>query len=544
MFTSGQRSRGRGPRSVLTGLLVVLALFVLQELAAGLLPDIYKGFAGEDRRTLVVGASVAFVLTGLLLYIVHLRSLVPDDAAPELGADERARARAALLHAVRRSWTDGADRTWERSVRIELGLAEHRAAVHDPWGASRLTTDGPEGGVPLAAGTRIDEVFDRHNAQLLVLGAPGAGKTSRMLELTEKLAETAERDDDAPVPAVLLLTDWHGEPFARWVLDELHSRYRVPRETALALLRGNDIALVLDGLDEVAPRLRADCVRAINGLLSAEQYPHCAIAVSCRSTDYGELGERLTVSGAVCVQPLEIAAVHALLNSAGEGLRGLAAAVAADPVLARLLTTPLMLGVAVFAYEGVDEGEVAALGDTEERRGRIFDAYIERMIHRDRTLQGRPITPERPAGQVRAGLLRLARELSQVHATVYYADDFTRIVLQAPDDVLRQLVSPGMYPVFRGMRRLSGYEAGNPASRPNPVYRLMVGLYQVPFPLLGSPLANHLQRGFLDYATDRAIMRRVGDGHAFLHKTIQDHLAARAQRMSLAELRALERSSA
>ncbi|MET9659187.1 NACHT domain-containing protein [Streptomyces sp. NPDC006510] len=529
--------------SVLAGLFILLALFLLQELAAGLLPDIYKGFAGEDRRTLVVGAGVAFVLVGLLLYIVYLRSLVPTDEAPEPGADERTRARAALLHAVRRSWTDGADRSWERSVRIELGLAEQQAAVHDPWGAPRLITGGQESGVPLAAGTRIDEVFDRHNAQLLVLGAPGAGKTSRMLELTEKLVEAAERDETAPVPAFLLLTDWHGGPLARWVLDELHSRYRVSRATGLALLRDNGITLVLDGLDEAAPHLRADCVRAINELLSAEQYPRCPVAVSCRSADYDELAERLTVNGAVSVQPLEVAAVHALLNSAGGQLRGLAAAAAADPVLARLLTTPLMLGVAVFAYEGVDENEVAASGDAGERRGRIFDAYIERMIHRDRTLRGRPITPERPAGQVLADLLRLARTLSLVHATVYYAHDPSHVVLQAPDDVVRQLLPSWMYRMFRAMRWMSGYEAGNPDSRPNLFYRAMVRATQTPVPLLGSPVVNHLQRGFLDYATDRAIMRRAGDGHAFLHKTVQDHLAARAERMSAEELRTLARSN-
>ncbi|MEV5197670.1 NACHT domain-containing protein [Streptomyces sp. NPDC053720] len=542
MFTPGQRPRRSGPTSVLAGLLILLALFLLQELAAGLLPDIYKGFAGEDRRTLVVGASVAFVLVCLLLYIVHLRSLVPEAAAPELDADERARARAALLHAVRRSWTDGADRSWERSVRIELGLAEQQAAVHDPWGAPRLVTGGRESGVPLPAGTRIDEVFERHRGQLLVLGAPGAGKTSRMLELTERLIEAAERDGTAPVPAFLLLTDWHGEPLARWILDELHTRYRVSRATGLALLRDNGITLVLDGLDEVAPDLRADCVRAVNELLSAEQYPHCPIAVSCRSTDYDDLAERLTVNGAVSVQPLEVTAVHALLNSAGGRLRGLAAAAAADPVLARLLTTPLMLGVAVLAYEGTDENEVAASGDVGERRGRIFDAYIERMIHRDRSLRGRPNTPERPAGQVQADLLRLAQSLSLVHATVYYPNDPSHVVLQAPDDVARRLLPSGMYWMLRGMRRMSGYEAGNPASRPNRFYRGMVYVYQVPFPLLGSPVMNHLQRGFLDYATDRAIMRRAGDGYAFLHKTVQDHLAARAGSMSAQELRNLARS--
>ncbi|MFE6662864.1 NACHT domain-containing protein [Streptomyces sp. NPDC057697] len=542
MVIPGQRPRRSGSRSVLVGLLILLALFILQELAAGLLPDIYKGFAGEDRRTLLVSAAIAFVVVGLLLYIVYLRALVPQDEAPEPGAGERASVRAALLHAVRRSWTDGADRAWERSVRIELGLAEQQAAVHDPWGAPRLVTGGRGSGVPLPAGTRIDEVFDRHRGQLLVLGSPGAGKTSRMLELTEKLIETAERDGTAPVPAFLLLTDWHGEPFARWILDELHTRYRVPRATGLALLRDNGIALVLDGLDEVAPDLRGDCVRAVNELLSAEQYPRCPIAVSCRSTDYDELAQRLTVNGAVCVQPLEVAAVHALLDSAGARLRGLAAAAAADPVLARLLTTPLMLGVAVLAYEGVDENEVAASGDAGERRGRIFDAYVERMIHRDRSLRGRPITPERPAGQVHADLLRLAQSLSLVHATVYYPDDPSHVILQAPDDVARRLLPGVMYWMLRGMRWMSGYEAGNPASRPNRFYRGMVFLYQVPLPLLGSPVMNHLQRRFLDHTTDRAITRRAGDGYAFLHKTIQDHLAARAGSMSDQELRNLARS--
>ncbi|MFF2325590.1 MULTISPECIES: NACHT domain-containing protein [unclassified Streptomyces] len=551
MPTPGRRTRRRGPAWVLSGLLILLALFLLQELAAGLLPDIYKGFAGESRRALVAGAVIAFAVVGLLLYIVHLRTLVPDDDVREVTAEERVRARTALLHAVRRTWTEGADRSWERTVRVELGLAEHRAAVHDPWGPPRLTSGAAEGGVPLDAGTRLVDVFARHHGQLLVLGAPGAGKTSRMLELTEALIEAADRDATAPAPAFLLLTNWHGEPFERWVLDELHNRYRVPRETGLALLRNNEIALVLDGLDEVAPQLRTRCVRGINALLSAEQHPHCPLAVSCRSADYDALDELLTVNGAVSVQPLEIAAVHALLNGAGGQLRGLAAAAAADPVLARLLTTPLMLGVAVFAYEGVDEDEVAASGDTEERRGRIFDAYIDRMIHRDRTLRSGRIVPgvragEVRAGEVRAGLLRFARILSVVHATVYYADDPTHIVLQAPEDVVRRLLPRSMHLAFRLVRAMSGYEAGNPDSRPNWFYVFLLRFFQsgvldvVPFLFVVAP--EYMTRRFLDYVTDRAILRRAGNGYAFLHKTIQDHLAAQAGRMSARELRALARS--
>ncbi|MGW1463985.1 NACHT domain-containing protein [Streptomyces sp. NPDC002308] len=503
-----------------------MAIFLLQELAAGLLPDIYKGFAGDSRKAAVIGAVVAFVLVGLLLIIVHLRGQIPDEE-PVMSPESRARVRAALLGSVRRVWMSGLDRSWEGTVRVELGLTEQRAAVHDPWGPPVLTSGTTDDGAPLAAGTRLVDVFARHDGQLLILGAPGAGKTTHMLELTAALVEAADRDEAQPAPVFLLLTNWNGEPFEEWILGELRERYRIPVTTGAALLAQDEIALVLDGLDEVAPDRRASCLAGINAFLAADHHPHCRIAVSCRAADYAALGRRLAVNGAVVVQPLPVPAVHALLNGAGERLRGLAAAAAADPELARLLTTPLMMGVAALAYEGAEEGEVGAAGDVAERRGRIFDAYIDRMLRRDRTLRAGEMAPTMPTDRAKGQLFLIATMLDTAHVTVYYPMDPIRVILQAPAEVTERVMSRWLRPAMAAMRVLSGYEAGNPESRSNAFYRVVMSVV-----VLMAPGGAIPQPDFLEYGTDRAILRRVGDGYAFLHKTIQDHLAAGSGRVT------------
>lgn len=49
---------------------------------------------------------------------------------------------------------------------------------------------------------------------MLVLGAPGSGKTTVMLELLCELLAKAEADSDMPIPVVLPLASWalHQKP--------------------------------------------------------------------------------------------------------------------------------------------------------------------------------------------------------------------------------------------------------------------------------------------------------------------------------------------
>lgn len=151
-----------------------------------------------------------------------------------------------------------------------------------------------------------------------------------------------------------------------------------------------------------APERRQQCATEINGFLSADGHPQGGIAVSCRTEEYEALPERLTANGAVVVQPLPVSVVHGFLNDAGPRLEGLRTAAATDPELTRLLTTPLMLGIAAVAYSGVD---------VPARYG------VDEVTRR---------------------LMNMARDMSRFHATVMHPSDPLRIATQAPPDVLRE----------------------------------------------------------------------------------------------------------
>ncbi|MBT2676253.1 NACHT domain-containing protein, partial [Streptomyces sp. ISL-14] len=342
-------------------------LFVALETTAGLLPDVVKSVVGDTPRAIWIVLVVLSVVACVALYIRHLRAKVEAAAAAEdLSEEQVRRERAALLQRVHSTWTRDLPLRWNDAVRIEVGLQDTPTAVHDPWGPRELTTDT---GTSLPDGTTTRDVFEQHGHQLLVLGAPGAGKTVHLLELTAALVQEAQADAEAPVPVFLLLTNWRGGSLEEWLISELRNRYRVSSAVASVLLHQGGLCFVLDGLDEVDPEQEEECVARINEFISADGYPHCFLALSCRLADYGRLRTKLTVNGAVTVQPLPVHAVHAFLNEAGTPVRALRAAAAADPELARLLTTPLMLGIAVLAYSGVDEGSVSSSGTLEERRG-------------------------------------------------------------------------------------------------------------------------------------------------------------------------------
>ena len=76
------------------------------------------------------------------------------------------------------------------------------------------------------------EVYDQHDGALLILGAPGGGKTTLLLELADALLDRAAEDETHPIPVVFPLSTWaaHPRPLDVWLVDELQARYDVPSE--------------------------------------------------------------------------------------------------------------------------------------------------------------------------------------------------------------------------------------------------------------------------------------------------------------------------
>ncbi|MCK4449670.1 MAG: NACHT domain-containing protein, partial [Anaerolineae bacterium] len=98
-------------------------------------------------------------------------------------AEQRAlRNRQATLQLVRNFWVKGVlEQSLHGAAMIELGLEERGDAVERPWDMTLQTPDQPNRS--LLPGTKIVDIFDEMNRALLILGEPGSGKTTMLLEL-------------------------------------------------------------------------------------------------------------------------------------------------------------------------------------------------------------------------------------------------------------------------------------------------------------------------------------------------------------------------
>jgi hypothetical protein len=226
-----------------------------------------------------------------------------------------------MLELVRKNWIDGyLKHSLHDFVRIELGLEERPGAVIRPWD---LTVQFPDQAPhPVPAEQLVSEIFDELGGKLLILGGPGAGKTTLLLELTRDLLERAEQDASYPMPVVFHLSSWavRRRPLADWLVDEPAERYYMPRKLGQAWTDAEQLLPLLDGLDEVAPEHRPECVEAIN--IFRRQHRQVPLAVCSRAADYQALSVRVELSGAIVIQPLSRPQVSTYLKQAGKPLTG------------------------------------------------------------------------------------------------------------------------------------------------------------------------------------------------------------------------------
>src|SRR5437764_1487467 len=71
-----------------------------------------------------------------------------------------------------------------------------------PW-----RIDAP-GKASLAAPTPIVQAYEQARTGLLILGAPGVGKSTLLLELALGLLTRAEQDEEQPIPVLVNLSSW------------------------------------------------------------------------------------------------------------------------------------------------------------------------------------------------------------------------------------------------------------------------------------------------------------------------------------------------
>jgi len=320
-----------------------------------------------------------------------------------------------LVESVKQFWIRG---VLERSVHevsmLDLRVEPDADAVDHPW-ARTLELPGKPSST-LDVGRSIGMIFAETGRALLILGEPGGGKTTTLLELARDLIQRFETDPTQAAPVVLNLSTWstRRDPLARWMEAELQDKYFVPARRSRAWLEESRLLLLLDGLDEVEAGSRAACVRAINEFSQASGVP--GIAVCSRSHEYKMLPERLRFTAAVSLQPLTPEQIDGYLARAGPSLAALRQVIRQDGLLQDLARTPLMLSIITLAYRDSPSSVVAEqAGDTAAaRRAHLFRTYVARMFQRG----GKP--PDAfPEGRARLWLSWLASRMREHSLSVF-----------------------------------------------------------------------------------------------------------------------------
>jgi len=183
--------------------------------------------------------------------------------------------------------------------------------------------------------TSLERIFDEHRGRLLVIGEPGAGKTSLLLQLADALLQRRENR----VPVILNLATWNEtyKNFEHWLLETLPRAGSVSKAYAKTLVLEDRLLPLFDGLDEVKAEHRQACLDAIAqyGQVAGHQYVICS-----RTREYAEIGEA-PVYAQIELQPLKAEQIRAELeNSAQPEAKFLLHAIQNDPLLAEVVRNP------------------------------------------------------------------------------------------------------------------------------------------------------------------------------------------------------------
>ncbi len=247
----------------------------------------------------------------------------------------------------------------------------------------------------VVANQRLSQLFNAAEQSLLILGAPGSGKTITLLQLLDELLKQARNDSSSPLPLLFNLSSFgsyaqeEDANLLDWLIEQAHEQYRLNPETAQEqLLEKGNFVLLLDGLDEVSviDNQREQCVLAINEFVHTYS---CGLVVCSRISDYEELQNRLRVNHALVLQPLTNQQIKSFIEQVGKGqTEAMLTKVQNDWQLQEALRSPLLLNLYPRVFETLQatsiEKEFLANATVQMRRTALFASFVDTVFEKHR----------------------------------------------------------------------------------------------------------------------------------------------------------------
>jgi GTPase SAR1 family protein len=288
-----------------------------------------------------------------------------------------------LLQAIKTQVETRLESSLHNRVYIIPDKDKNPSQVEHPWNIDVKSGSKPKFRLP--KNTSIINVFDQAGVEgrLLILGKPGAGKTTMLLELAKVLVQRAEEDLNEPVPVLLSLSSWQNDhqSITDWIVAELSSRkyYRVRKDITKQWLEYGEIIPLLDGLDELAAERQEKCVEKLNNFLQPGNWIN-PLVVCSRIEEYQIYSTQLALNTSVELQPFNDKQIQDYLQRTGN--EPLWNSIKDNAELTELAQTPFFLNVIVLSSQKLSLDKWQIFQSSQERIDYLFSAYVEEMLSR------------------------------------------------------------------------------------------------------------------------------------------------------------------